>query len=308
MGNLRSKSKRLFSSQEVAGTATATIDIGQYRYASIQVNITEACLTASSVPDECINLNTDKLSESSHGYATGLKGTLTASTGCAKATPAACFNTCCNIITEACHGFTTGERGRFTTSGTFPDFCCATICACTDYYVISLSCCTYNVATSRANAIAGTGVCITSAGVGNHTFTPNGDVPTGVCACGTYYIINVDDNSYKLASSKANAIAGTAINLTALNAPAATVFTPACGDATSGTVTVRYSNCTTKCATYLADTGIGLLSTPGVINACSCGLSVIDAETGVIPYQSIQVEVDVTDSQWISTIDVHIKE
>ena len=300
-----SKSKRLFSSQNIAGSATANIDIPEHKYVSIQVAISEACLCAASVVCEDISLSANSYTEPCHGFATGLKGTLAAVIGCALATPAACFDTCCNVITEACHSFTTGERGRFTSDCTLPSFCCCAICACTDYYVISLTCCTYNVATSRANALAGTGVCITGAGVGNHTFTPNGAIPTGSTACS--FIIKIDCDTFKLATSKANAEAGTVDAITALNSPASITFTPACADCTSGVVTIKYSNCTTECATYLVDTDVKLLACTGIITAC--GLNVLDAHTvGAVPYKSIQVDVDVTDSQWVTTIDIHAKE
>jgi len=41
------------------------------------------------------------------------------------------------------------------------------------------------------------------------------DVPTGITDGTTYYVIVTDANNIELASSAANAIAGTAINLTA---------------------------------------------------------------------------------------------
>lgn len=303
MSNLRSSSKRIIS-ECVAGVKVSTFDISQYKHVSIQVKATAACLPTASVVCEDLSLSCNSYTEASHGYVTGLKGVLAAVTGCAAVVASACIAvaSCVATFTLACHGLTTGERGQFTTSCALP----TGVSACTDYYAINVSASTFRVASSRANALAGTSAAISAAGTGNQTFTPNGAIPAGSTA--NSWIIKVDDDTFKLATSKANALAGTVDEITALNSPANITFTPAAGDATSGTVTVRYSNCTTECAVYLTDTGIGLLATPAVINACTCGLSVIDAEVGVVPYKSMQVTVCVTDSQWDTKVDIHAKE
>lgn len=44
----------------------------------------------------------------------------------------------------------------------------------------------------------------------------SGTDPTGLTSGTTYYVIKVNDNSYKLASSSTNAVAGTAVDITAL--------------------------------------------------------------------------------------------
>lgn len=59
----------------------------------------------------------------------------------------------------------TGTRVRLTTSGTLP----AGLATATDYYVIKLTDSTFELATSYANAIAGTQINITDAGTGTHT-------------------------------------------------------------------------------------------------------------------------------------------
>lgn len=59
----------------------------------------------------------------------------------------------------------TGTRVRLTTSGTLP----AGLATATDYYTIRLSNTTLKLATSYANAIAGTAIDITSTGSGTHT-------------------------------------------------------------------------------------------------------------------------------------------
>lgn len=59
----------------------------------------------------------------------------------------------------------TGTRVRLTTTTTLP----AGLATATDYYVVKLSDTTFELATSYANAIAGTQINITDAGTGTHT-------------------------------------------------------------------------------------------------------------------------------------------
>jgi len=60
-----------------------------------------------------------------------------------------------------------GTRVRFTTTTTLP----APLALATDYYVIKVTDSTFKVATSYANAIAGTAINITDAGTGTHTIS-----------------------------------------------------------------------------------------------------------------------------------------
>jgi hypothetical protein len=77
-------------------------------------------------------------------------------------------NTTTSVITENAHGLQTGMVGQFTTTTTLP----SGLSLATNYYVVVVSANTYKVATSLANAIAGTTVTISSGGTGTHTFTP----------------------------------------------------------------------------------------------------------------------------------------
>lgn len=61
----------------------------------------------------------------------------------------------------------TGTRVRLTTTTTLP----AGLATATDYYVIKVSDSTFKLATSYANAVAGTAINITDAGTGTHTVT-----------------------------------------------------------------------------------------------------------------------------------------
>jgi hypothetical protein len=72
-----------------------------------------------------------------------------------------------DTIDDTGHGFITGEGPvRMTSSGTLP----AGLAVDTDYWIIRVDDNTYKVATSRANALAGTDVDITAAaGSGTHT-------------------------------------------------------------------------------------------------------------------------------------------
>lgn len=74
-----------------------------------------------------------------------------------------------DLITITSHGLVTGLLGRLTSSGALP----AGLALSTDYFVIKVSDNTIKLASSYANALAGTAVDITAAaGTGTHTFTP----------------------------------------------------------------------------------------------------------------------------------------
>lgn len=73
------------------------------------------------------------------------------------------------LFTKTAHGLITGVAGIFSTSSAAPSG--ITVTSVT-YYVIALSANTFAVATSLANANAGTRVQFTSNGTGNQTFTP----------------------------------------------------------------------------------------------------------------------------------------
>lgn len=74
-------------------------------------------------------------------------------------------NTTDDILTHSFNALLTGTRVQFTTSGTLP----AGLSLVTNYYVIRVTDTTCKVATSYANAIAGTAVDITDVGSGTHT-------------------------------------------------------------------------------------------------------------------------------------------
>ena len=96
-------------------------------------------------------------------------------------------NVTSNVISETAHGWLTGLKGRLTTTGTLP----AGLSLATDYFVIKVDADSYKLASSLANAEAGTGIDITNQGdSGNtHTFTPT----TGIA--GTLKLQGSNDNS-----------------------------------------------------------------------------------------------------------------
>lgn len=72
------------------------------------------------------------------------------------------------LTSAAAHNYWTGIKGQFTTSGSLP----TGISALTNYWIVKVDLTTVQIATSLANALAGTVVNITAAGSGNQTFTP----------------------------------------------------------------------------------------------------------------------------------------
>lgn len=74
-----------------------------------------------------------------------------------------------DTFTTAAHGYTTGLKGQASNSGgALP----TGLSGATDYFVIVLTSSTFKLATSLANALAGTALTISSNGTGTQTFTP----------------------------------------------------------------------------------------------------------------------------------------
>lgn len=81
-----------------------------------------------------------------------------------------------NTIDLGAHGYLTGLKGRFTTSGTRP----GGIIAGTDYWLIKVDDDIVKVASSAANALAGTAIDITSIGAGTQTFNVDTDLEADI--------------------------------------------------------------------------------------------------------------------------------
>lgn len=286
---------------EVAGTTQVTIELSMAGGFAIQTRVTDNTPCAVNILDECINVCDEKLTIACHGFAEGLVGQASVCIGCAAAVPAACIAVACCVatFTLACHGLTSGERGQFTTTcADLP----AGVCLCTNYFAISVTACTFRVAATRALALSGCSIAITDAGTGTHTLTPNGALPSGLCTCTNYFVIVDDDCTIRLASSKANAIACPAVpvDITALNAPAATIFTPtdpgaAC--AANGTITYHSSVDRENYATGSVITAK---------NLGNCAISDVDSVADAY-YNEVQVDIEVLEGQYTVEIDVSKK-
>ena len=94
-------------------------------------------------------------------------------------------NTSTEEITLSAHGYYTGLLGTLSTAGTLP----TGFSTATDYYVIKVDDDTFKLATSLANAEAGTAIDITGAGSGTHTFTPSEDHIPNELIVGDYVCI-----------------------------------------------------------------------------------------------------------------------
>jgi hypothetical protein len=78
------------------------------------------------------------------------------------------------LLTYAGSDLATGTPVQFTTAGTLP----TGLSAATTYYLVRVSATTARVATTLANAFAGTVITYTNAGSGAHTMTPQAFVST----------------------------------------------------------------------------------------------------------------------------------
>jgi hypothetical protein len=78
------------------------------------------------------------------------------------------------VVTHTSHGRITGEKVYFTTTGALP----TGITASTTYYIIKIDANSYNIATTFANAIAGTKVATSGSQSGTHTGYVGGLVQT----------------------------------------------------------------------------------------------------------------------------------
>ena len=152
-----------------------------------------------------------------------------------------------NTLTISGHGFLTGDRLTYSAAGG------TAITGLTDgttYFAIRVDDNTIKLATSSANAVAGTQVTFTGAGNNSQTFSGpqppfvatssvsstndtitmtghgyvTGDIVTyranggtaiaGLTDATAFHVIRVDDNTFKLANSASNATAGTQLDLT----------------------------------------------------------------------------------------------
>jgi len=128
---MRTRGETLIEDTGVATPRTADIVLDFLPKLAIQANYTVASLVAKNFDPGDVNIFTDQITVTGHGY-------------------------------------TTGVKGQFTTTGTLP----SGINLATDYWIIKVDNDTISIATSLANAQAGTVETLNSVGSGTHTFTP----------------------------------------------------------------------------------------------------------------------------------------
>jgi hypothetical protein len=199
------------------------------------------------------------------------------------------INTGTETITRAAHGYYTGLKVQLSSTVTMP----TGLVAATDYWVIVVDADHFKLASSLANALASTPVNITAVGTGFLTVTPQipsvvtgisqsgidstadtitktahglytglkirfatiGDVSGGIAFLTDYFVIKIDANTFKLASSIANASASTAIDITTVSGTWTQTLLGANGLAGGTTFTLSTSTGPVKASSmsYLSD-------------------------------------------------------
>ena len=115
---------------------------------------------------------TSERQEVDHMMVATVVATITSATPANKTFAAADVDITENTATITAHGFLTGLKVQVSNPGTLP----TGISAATDYYIIVVDANTVKFATSQANALAGTAVDITNAGVGTNTVEVNATI------------------------------------------------------------------------------------------------------------------------------------
>jgi hypothetical protein len=96
-----------------------------------------------------------------------------------------------NELDLTAHGLETGDGPiRFTTSGTLP----TGLATATDYYVIAVNANSISLATSLANAYAGTEIDLTGAGSGTHTLVDTASTQRGIDGWFNYTATQAETN------------------------------------------------------------------------------------------------------------------
>lgn len=199
------------------------------------------------------------------------------------AVPTADINATTNQFTENAHGLLTGSCVRVTSNATLPD----PLLTATDYFAIRTAANTFKLATTRANAVLGTSIDLVDVGSGPAAFNvAPGDIDTGtevitsvghglstgwivqvstdgtalpspLVAATNYFAIKATDDTFKLATSLANATGGTAIDIS-------TVGTPAAFDIAADTDIDVLTNIITEAAHGLSTGWVVQVSTDGL--------------------------------------------
>lgn len=169
-----------------------------------------------------------------HTYETGLAVQM-AVVAHSPSTVASVDATANTITVTGAHNMVTGEIFRIASSVTLP----TPLAAATDYYAIVSSPTVFKAATTYANAIAGTAIDLSDAGVGTITVTPQAAFPAPLLTSTNYYVIGLGGSTIALATSYANAVAGTKIDLTTVGSGTMTLTYVAIA---GGTYKVQWAN------------------------------------------------------------------
>ena len=227
----------VFDDEDISLVADTITEVAHGYDTGLIGTLTVQTGTTSVFNDEDIDVSAcmDCITEAAHDLTTGERGQLTAQIGTPQCVGFGCINVCTEVITAPCHDYTQGERIRISASScALPDIACVVVCPATQYFVTTVVACTsFQLASTRANALTCTSVNFTAAGAGCHTFTPDGAVPAELAECVDYFIIDNGTCTYQLATTRALALAGTAIDIITLNSPATITFT-ACGAIPTG--------------------------------------------------------------------------
>lgn len=118
-----------------------------------------------------------------------------------------------NSFAETDHGFVDGEAILVTEDNTLP----SGLSTATTYYAIVVDADNFQLATNYANAIAGTPQALADDGTGDNSYDAV-PAPAGLTSATQYWVIKIDDDNFQLATTYANALAGTDIDITGIGA------------------------------------------------------------------------------------------
>lgn len=178
-----------------------------------------------------VNIATDVISITSHGYTTGDAVVFTS--GAAAIFGTSAVNTSTDTITVNNHGFFNGDSLFYSAAGG----AIGGLTIFTFYYVVNKTTNTFQLAAT----VGGSPINFTSTGSSGMELSP---LIAGLSDGLTYYVIVLTSGTFKLAISYANALAGTAINLTSTGGSTNTLAHAAPG--TSGDLTAVFDQLETS--------------------------------------------------------------
>lgn len=154
--------------RSIPGQCRAIIDVQTSGAAPVAASATYTLATVIATNTAIVGKTT--LTYSAGGPAT--ENDVNVTIGSAKAFASSTdLNINTGVITESSHGYLTGDVGQLTTSSALP----GGLALSTDYHVIKVDANSYALASSSANAIAGTRIYPTTVGTGNQTITLSAD-------------------------------------------------------------------------------------------------------------------------------------